>query len=273
MSTSIKPTKIESAKGVFKAVKKDGTPYYRTSLTYKSRHISLGSYNTEELAALAYSEGRAILDNSDINIDDYNQNTNVLMFEKWVSLVNLRENGMYIKNPIFVYKNYFEYFYDEQCIFKFDVDDLFFYSKHKIMKRNGHLFVSDYGMQTNILSRYGIHSHSVPGRDYIFINGDENDFRYKNIKVINHYKGVFWSLYNGRNLYTAKIHIKGDFIIGKYYSEAEAAVAYNKAADLLRSKGVSTQFEQNYVEELNSIEYASTYNRIKISKKILNYTV
>ena len=31
-------------KGVFRAVKKDGTVYYRASLTRHGKHISLGSY-------------------------------------------------------------------------------------------------------------------------------------------------------------------------------------------------------------------------------------
>ena len=36
--------------GVYAAVKKDQTPYYRASLSYAGKHISLGSYDTEELA-------------------------------------------------------------------------------------------------------------------------------------------------------------------------------------------------------------------------------
>ena len=33
------------------------------------------------------------------------------------------------------------YYYSKSCHFKFDVDDLFYYSNHKIMKRGSHLFV------------------------------------------------------------------------------------------------------------------------------------
>ncbi|MBQ5475031.1 MAG: hypothetical protein IIT65_10150 [Lachnospiraceae bacterium] len=257
--------------GVFTATKKDGTLYYRTSVTHKRKHISLGSFKTESDASNAYLEGRSLLDNNDICINDYFSSKCYLKFEKWVCLINYRDNGMYFKNPIYVHKNYFDYYYDMNTIYKFDVDDLFFYSHHKIMKRNTHLFVADYGMQTNILSRYGIHSHSVPGRDYIFINGDNTDFRYKNIKVINKYKGVFKDRNQGRDVYTAKIHINGDYIIGRYKSESEAAIAYNKAVDILGEKNVSINYEKNYVEDLSPIEYASTYNMVKISKKILNY--
>ena len=54
--------------GVFSATKKDGTIYYRASLTYKTKHISLGSFPTEELAADAYLEGYQIINESEITI-------------------------------------------------------------------------------------------------------------------------------------------------------------------------------------------------------------
>ena len=43
-------------KGVFPATKKDGTIYYRTSINYSGKHISLGSFASEEMAHLAYKE-------------------------------------------------------------------------------------------------------------------------------------------------------------------------------------------------------------------------
>ncbi|MDE7157639.1 MAG: hypothetical protein K2O02_06775, partial [Lachnospiraceae bacterium] len=152
--------------------------------------------------------------------------------------------------------------------YTFDVDDLFFYSKHKIMKRNGHMFVADYGMQINILSRYGIKNYAVPGRDYKFINGDNTDFRYKNIQIINRFNGVSKSEKNGRIVYTSKIHINGDYIIGRYSDEYDAAIAYNKAGDLLVKKGILSGYQKNYLENLSSIEYAARYTGIKISDKI-----
>ena len=48
------------------------------------------------------------------------------------------------------------------------------------MKRGGHLFVADYGMQINIMSRYGIKNYAVLGKDYRFINEDTYDY---NVKV------------------------------------------------------------------------------------------
>ena len=256
------------SKGVYSAHKKDNSIYYRSSLTYKQKHISLGSFNTETEAHQCYLEGFHLL-NSELTIEDYTLTRNhSLSFEKWVTLVNFRDNGIYFKNPIYLKPNFFLYYYDLNTQFKFDVDDLFFYSKHKIMKRNGHLFTADYGMQINILSRYGIKNYAVAGRDYMFVNGDSTDFRYKNIKIINKYNGVSVSTKDGLNIYTAKIHVNGDYIIGRYRNEDDAAIAYNKAGELLKNAGIIHVFQKNYIENLSSIQYAARHSSVKISKKI-----
>ena len=256
-------------KGVFSAKKKNGDIYYRASLTHHGHHISLGSFDTESEAGGAYMEASHILQDSSICIST--PLSSKLSFGKKVSLINLRDNKIYFKNPIYILPAYFEYYYSPDYVLKFDVDDLFYYADHKIMKRGSHLFVADYGMQVNILSRYGIHNHSVAGMDYIFVNDDSTDFRYKNIQIINRYKGVFRTDESGRYVYVAKIHINGDFIIGKYTSEAEAGIAYNKAADILKSKGIPIEFERNYIDGLNSIQYSSIYTKVKISRKIYDF--
>lgn len=138
------------------------------------------------------------------------------------------------------------------------------------MKRNGHLFVADFGMQVNILSRYGIKNYAIEGKDYIFVNGDSTDFRYKNIKIINKYNGVSRININGHTLYLSKIHINGDYIIGRYSNEDDAAIAYNKAGDLLISAGILKTYQENYIDTLSSIQYASKHASIKISKNLLN---
>lgn len=255
--------------GVYQALKKDGKAYYRASFTFKSKHISLGSYHTESLATTAYEIANSILREGHYQLEDYSQQFG-LTFEKWVVLMNLRDNGIYFKNPIYLKKRYFIYFINKKLQLKFDVDDLFYYAKHKIMKRGGHLFVSDYGMQVNILSRYGIKNYGVPDKDYCFVNGDETDFRYGNIEIINPYHGVTKSYLKGLPIYTAKIHINGDYIIGKYSSDKEAAIAYNKAANLLRNKGILKDFPENYIPDLDEIEYAKIYHLVRISNKIKN---
>lgn len=257
--------------GVYTARKKDGTLYYRSSITYQNKHISLGSFPTEDLAHKAYLEADRLLKNPDISLEKDYREESPLSFEKWVVLANFRDNHMYIKTPIYMKKRYFLYYLDRHTILKFAVDDLFFYATHKIMCRGGHLFVADFGMQLNILSRYGIKSFGVPGRDYIFVNGDCYDFRYENLKIINRYNGVYREMEKGLPVYTAKIHINGDFIIGRYSTEAEAAVAYNKAAKLLWEKGVTVNYTLNYVSELTKADYIRLYETVRISKKILNY--
>ena len=256
--------------GTFSATKKDGTIYFRSSITYKNKHISLGSYNTEQEASNAYQEAANLLACTAISLE-HHSDKNCLPFEKWVSLINFRDNGIYCKTPIYVTTTHFLYYFNKEEQLKFDVDDLFYYSKHKIQRRGGHLFVAEYGMQVNILSRYGIKNFAVEGRDYRFVNGDTSDFRYRNIEIINKYHGVFQIQEKGVFTYLVKIHINGDYLVGKYNTEAEAAVAYNKAATLLQEQGVQKNFPKNYVIELNEIEYASLYNKVSISKKIRNY--
>jgi hypothetical protein len=256
--------------GVYKTAKKDGQIYYRASITYQNKHISLGSYPLESSAAKAYDTATAIVREGRYQIDGFHIKYGIA-FDKWVTLMNLRDNGIYFRNPIYLKQRYFLYYINKKILLKFDVDDLFYYANHKIMKRGGHLFVADYGMQVNILSRYGIKNYAVAGRDYRFVNGDPTDYRYGNIEIINPYHGVTKSYLKGLPIYTAKIHINGNFIIGRYTTEAQAAIAYNKAVHLLRERGVTKDFPENYVPELDEITYAKLYNSARISKKVREY--
>lgn len=255
--------------GVYIAKKKNGTTYFRSSITYRGKHISLGSYSNEMDASRAYQLSTAILSMpSTYHLDGYPKHC-VLPFDKWVILINFRDNKIYFKNPIYIKKRYFLYYLNQDTYYKFDVDDLFFYANHKIMKRGGHLFVSYYGMQVNILSRYGIKNYGVAGRDYIFVNGDNHDFSYHNIEVINHYHGVKKIIRQGEPVYLAKIHINGDYLIGTYPSEEEAAIAYNKAALILKNHGDNKNYPQNFIEGMDEITYASTFQKLRISKKLV----
>lgn len=257
--------------GVYIAYKKNKECYYRASITYRGKHISLGSYPTETDAYKAYLLADDVLSKGPTwSIDNYPPDC-ILSFHKWVVLVNLRDHRIYFKNPIYLRKNYFIYYIDQENSLKFDVDDLFYYAHHKIIKRGGHLFVSDYGMQVNLQSRYGIKNYAVAGRDYLFRNGDETDYRYSNVEIINRYHGVNKILRKKQLLYEAKIHINGDYIIGRYQNELEAAMAYNKAVLLLQSSGFKKRFPQNYIDGVDEITYASMFHRIRISKKLLSY--
>lgn len=257
-------------KGVYIAKKKDNSTYYRASITHKNKHISLGSFNSVGDANLAYMQADELLKDSSIAINDYSIES-PLSFEKWVIIINFRDNRIYFGTPIYARPKFFYYYLSPSFVLKFDIDDLFYYSSHKIMKRDGHLFVAEYGMQTNILNRYGIRSYSVAGKDYVFLNGDDTDFRSANLKIINRYQGVSLVTVKGKKRYKAKINVPGYYIIGTYHTEEEAAIAYNKAIDILKKNGVSRNYTPNYLEGLSPAVYADIYARLKISDKICNY--
>ena len=69
--------------GAFKAQLKNGKYYYRSSVTYRNKHISLGSYDTEDKAHNAYRVAKEIISNNSITIDAYRTDT-ALDFDKFV---------------------------------------------------------------------------------------------------------------------------------------------------------------------------------------------
>ena len=109
------------------------------------------------------------------------------------------------------------------------------------------------------------------GKDYIFKNNDPTDFRRENLIILNHYHGVQILEKNGNYSYVARIHIKGYYKIGNYNSLIDAAIAYNKAIDILQKNGLSKNFNPNYITEISASTYAEIYSNIKISSKIINY--
>lgn len=256
-------------KGVSTAKKKDGTVYYRASITYRQKHISLGGFDTMEQANAAYLEADRLINRDRLSISQYDS-ASPLPFEKWVVLINFRDNGIYFSTPIYARPKFFYYYLSPVDVLKFDIDDLFYYSSHKIMKRDGHLFVADYGMQVNILNRYGIRNFAVAGKDYLFLNDDDTDFRHENLQIINRYQGVAEVSHKGKKRYRARINVPGYYVIGYYSSEIDAAIAYNKAIDILKKNGVRKKYTPNYIEELSPSSYADIYSRLKISDKIIN---
>lgn len=261
-----------SLPGSFPSVRKDGTVYYRSSITYKNKHISLGSFSTEEEAHKAYLLAGEALASSRLTIDSYHKDS-LLSFEKWVILINFRDNHIYFGTPIYVRPKFFYYYLTPGVRLTFDIDDLFFYSSHKISRRGGHLFVADYGMQLSINSRYGIKAYAVLNKDYRFINGDLHDYRYENIEILNPYHGVRFSPKKKKKRYSAKLHLHGNFVIGHYETALEAAVAYNKAIDTVTRKGCRKKFTPNYMDGLSPSVYAELYSKVKISEKIIQYEV
>lgn len=257
--------------GVYLAQKKNGEIYYRSNITYQNKHISLGSFPTESDAHQAYLDASHILQSSTLfSITAFSQYSS-LSYDKLVILYNFRDNHIYIKTPIYLHASYFSYYLSPSEELKFDIDDLFFYSSHRILRRQGHLYTNDYGMQVSLLSRYGIKPYGVLNRDYRFVNGDSMDLRYSNIEIISKYNGVTAISTASGIKYRVFIHINGIYKIGTYKTEPHAAVAYNKAVDLALAHGIRKNFMQNYVTEYSAKEYADLYVKTKISAKYLDY--
>ena len=264
------PMKVTQLPGVYPAQKKNGTTYYRSSITYRGKHISLGSFDTPAAANQAYQEADRLIHTDSLSIEDHIPSMSI-PFDKWVILNNFRDNKLYLSTPIYIKKSYLLYYLTREITLKFDMDDLFFYAKHKIMRRGNHLFVADYGMQINILNRYGIKNYAVEGRDYVFVNGDRTDFRYENIQILNIYHGVVPVSSGSRTLYKAFIHLNGNYLIGVYQTPEEAAIAYNKAIDILKGNGITKNFSPNYLENIPASTYAEIYVNLEISEKIRCY--
>lgn len=113
--------------GVYETTQKNGTVTYRSSLTYQSKHISLGSYATKEEAHAAYLLARKLLSDDCLTLTSYSETGSVIPFEKWVILLNFRDNGLYFATPIYLRQKYFEYYLAPHTILRFDRDDLFYY--------------------------------------------------------------------------------------------------------------------------------------------------
>lgn len=255
--------------GVFVDELKNGEKNFRASITINGKHISLGSYDNEIQASAAYSLAQKIMTDSFYTCVNFHDSYPI-KFDKYVSLINLRDNHIYFSNPIYVRKRDFSYFYSPFDELKFDIDDLFYFSQHKIMCRGNHFFVSEYGMQTSVRERFGIRSFAVEGRDFVFVNSDSLDFRRENIKIINRYYGVTSYSKNLKKFYKATIHVRSNYVVGVYESEKEAAIAYNKAADVLKRNGFKKEFLQNYIPDISNLEYAEIYSNVKISEKLLS---
>jgi len=258
--------------GVYEARKKDGTVYYRASVHFRAKHISLGSFPSFAGANAVYVQAKRLLADAKAALPDAFSCYDLIPFEKVVVLLNFRDNGMYLGTPIYLLsQHYFVYYLTPEIELKFDNDDLFYYSSHRILQRGGHLYINDYGMQVTLLSRYGIKNYAVAGVDYAFVNGDRCDFRYENIRIINPYYGVSRLDENGRISYLTRIHINGNYQIGIYSREVDAAIAYNKAVDLAKAAGINRNYPTNYIAGLSASEYADIYTRIKVSKAYREY--
>ena len=75
-----------------------------------------------------------------------------------------------------------------------------------------------------------------------------------------------------KDSFTARINLPSGstVVIGHYDTENEAAIAYNKAVNILRERGCTRNWEINYLEDVSPAEYRIIYARIKIRKTLLD---
>ena len=255
--------------GIYKTALKDGTPSFRVSFYHNKKHVAIGSYSDEKMAEKALAEAQRLYSDRTITIWNFRNFITAVSVDKCVTILNHRDHNVYIKTPIYLMQGYFLYFLEGKGILKFDNDDLFYYSTHRILIHDGHLYVNDYGSQYSLFSRYGIRNFAVQGIDYDFANGDPMDLRYENVIVINPYNGVRQLDNNGMVRYEAKIHINGYIRLGIYRSIEEAATAYNKAVDFCESHGLKKNLVKNYVVDLSEDQYREIYSKIKLPESLI----
>lgn len=244
---------------------KGSSTQYKVYFIFEGKKIYLGLFSSYETAELALQEANKIM----LAPRGTLEFTNLLIdYKKIICLCNFRDHKVYIKNPIYLYQTYFLYYVSKEIILTFDTKDLLYFSTYKIFKRGNYLYTQDSISQQNILSRFGIPNHSVMGKDYEFINGNIYDFRRSNLKVINNYKGVSQKIKGDQILYVASIYTSSTIIIGNYHSEIEAAIAYNKAIDLLKAQSITKEFTYNDIPFITKQEYDVVYNSITISPRI-----
>ena len=73
--------------GVYIAYRKDKTPYYRASIHYNGKHVSIGSFDTEEEAHNAYKEASSLYKSNAVTIDNYASKDFILADDKVVTIL------------------------------------------------------------------------------------------------------------------------------------------------------------------------------------------
>ena len=57
-------------------------------------------------------------------------------------------------------------------------------------------------------------------------------------------------------------------VVGYYDDAVKAAIAYNKAVDVLKKTGCNKNYPVNFVESVSAKSYADIYSELSISKKL-----
>ena len=240
---------------------------YRVYYLYKTKKIYIGLYNTYEEALWAYEFVEKLF-TSDLSLNEYS-NSCPIPFEKFVACINFRVTHMYFKTPIYVYTDHFKYYLTPDLWLTFDLKDLLYFSTKRIHKRGDYLYTYIGDHQENILKRFGFNRPMTYLKDYTFLNGNRYDFRRKNIQVINHYYGVSLETKYNKPTYVTRITLnKGTLVVGHYTSDMLAAIAYNKAVDLVTASLKEHNYPKNTFPFLTRQEYENLYLSLPISKRL-----
>ena len=102
----------------------------------------------------------------------------------------------------------------------------------------------------------------------MLFRSDSTDFRRENLEILNTYHGVTREQKKGQYVYTVRIHVNGNILVGRYQDELEAAIAYNKAIDVLKKNGIQKNYTPNYIDGLSPSRYAEIYTSLSISPRL-----
>ena len=241
---------------------------YRAYYLYKSKKIYIGLYNNYEEALLSYNFIDELF-RSSLSIDAFKE-TLPISFEKFIRCLNFRDSNIYIKTPIYIYKDHFKYYFSPDFYLIFDLRDLVYFSTNKIHKRGEYLYTYIGDHQESILKHFGFTKKMTYQTDYQFVNGNRYDFRRTNMKVTNHYTGVFYEMKYNKPTFVTRIFTDKYLVVGHYETEIQAAIAYNKAIDLLSNKPFAHKYHKNTIPFLTHLEYEQIYENIPISKRLVH---
>lgn len=242
--------------------------HYRVYYLYKSRKIYIGLYNNYDQATLAYDFTHHLF-NSSFSIEDFTEDC-LIPFEKFITCINYRDTGIYIKTPIYIHKDHFKYYFAYNFYLLFDLKDLLYFSTNKIHKRGEYLYTYIGDHQESILKRFGFSKKMTYLTDYCFVNDNRYDFRRHNIKVINHYTGVFSEVKFNKPTFVTRIFTDKYIVVGHYETEVQAAIAYNRAVDLLKDSPFASKYQKNTFPFLTRHEYEQIYTNLLISKRLIH---